>query len=283
MKLFKRKSSDVPNDLARFLADCEVPTFPSLTLRVLEKVRDADTSTDEVADALRWDPGLVLKVLATVNSAAYGTARRIEDVRQAATFMGRSQLEQLVLAFAVRQSLPSAPAPGFDAARFWRAAAQRAALSSVLAGELHPARQADAFTAGLLQDMAIPVLAHARPAEYGPVLSRWHDEPGSDLASLEQDELGWNHAQVGGHLGRAWELPEGLADAIRGHHEDGKSDRELLPAVRLVALLRETEREHGVDALVETARSDYGLGADWLGDAVVAAEEQASELASLIA
>ena len=106
----------------------------------------------------------------------------------------------------------------------------------------------------------------------------WHASPNADLHGLEKAALGWSHDEIGGHLSTDWELPENLTTIIQGHHDDSASDLELPPALRLVALHRETEREYGIEAMIETARSMYGLEADWLKSAVAASEEQAIDL-----
>ncbi|MEM7310294.1 MAG: HDOD domain-containing protein [Planctomycetota bacterium] len=272
----------VQKALDKMLRGKPVPAIPQLTLKVLQKVRDPACETEEIAATLEWDPVLVVRVLKTVNTAAYGPATAIENVRHAVSYMGRAQLEQVVLAVAVSDALPSGPARGFDSLRFWSAASKRAALSRILADELHPARSAEAFTGGLLQDLAIPILAHSRPDDYGPILERWHAEGHTSLPAIEREVVGWTHADVGGLLARNWELPEGLSSQIFRHHRDEAGANELLPSLALVSVLRETEEEHGVDALVAVARSDFGLAADWTKAALAEADAQAHELAQLL-
>ncbi len=282
MKLFGRKSKDPLAELRKVLGDAEVPSFPRATLQLMQELRDPETSNEEIAESLQRDPGLVVRVLRTVNSAAYGPARPIDDVSHAASYLGRSQLEQIVLALAVKDVLPAEPAPGYDAQRYWLAASFRAVLSRRIAERLHPAKQDLAFTTGILQDMAVPLLATARPTDYGPVLQQWHEDAGERLEELEQQAFGWNHAQVGGCLGQSWELPETLVEGIDRHHGDETTDAQLLPSIRLVAVLRETEAQHGIDALVEEARSGYGLEPDWMRGTIEACDEQAGELAALL-
>ena len=277
MRFFKRKSRP-KHRLAEVLRGQELPVFPQSTARLLRMLRDPDTDAAELSEALSWDAGLVVRILKTVNSAAFGMARKIEDVQHALTLMGRTQVEQLVLGLAVRQGLPAAPARGFKADRFWQACFFRAALSRAIAGRLHPADQALSFTCGLLQDMAVPVLAHARPDDYGPVLEAWHGEKHSELHELEYSALGWTHAEVGAMLGEDWELPENLVRPIRDHHAGASSDWEVLPAVRLVSIHRETEVEFGLEALVEEGRSSYGLDPSWLQEQAATCDEQAREL-----
>ena len=282
MDLFKRKTSKAERELRKLLGNTEFPHVPQVAMRILQKLRDPESDFDEVAECLRWDPALVVKVLSTVNSAAYGTSVRIEDVRHAVSFLGRAHLEQLVIALAVKDCLPAGEAPGFCQERFWQAAAMRAALGRCIALELHPARSSEAFTAGLLQDMAVPVLAHAMPERYGPILEAWHDEGGVRLSDLEQEAFGWTHADVGAQLGATWELPDSLVQAIGHHHCDSSTDWDVSPAIRLVALLRETRAEHGIEAMVEEARDSYGLTPDWTRHAVEECETHARELAAML-
>jgi len=277
MKLFGKNKSKLRLD--ELLRGHEPPTFPQGVMSLLKLLRDPDSEISAVAEALNWDPGMVVRVLKTVNSAAFGAVSKIDSVQHAVSMMGRSQLEQLVLAIAVKGVMPNTPAPGFEAERYWQASFFRASLARAIAERLHPADQARSFTGGLLQDMAIPLLAHARPDDYGKVLEEWHGSPRTNLHSIEKKALGWSHDEVGGHLGVDWDLPDNLTTVIQGHHDDGATDAELPPALRLVAMHRETEREFGIEAMVETAKSMYGLEADWLQATIAASDDQARDLA----
>ncbi len=278
MKLFRRKR-DPLRELDKILRGAAIPHFPQATMRILGRIRDPDSSMEEVSEALRWEPGLVVRLLATVNSAAFGPAQVIQDVGHAASYLGRAQIEQIVLGMAVRDVLPHGAAPGFVAKRYWLTAARRATLARLLADQLHPTQAAESFTIGLLQDMAVPVLAHARPDDYGPVLCAWHAHAEPSLEELERSTFGWSHAEVGGMLAHAWKLPAALTDSIAGHHSDDLSDRERLPAVRLVSVLRETEHQYGIDALLDVAHSEYGLAPEQVARSLKSANEIANELA----
>ena len=226
---------------------------------------------------MNWDPGLVIRVFRTVNSAAFGLRQPVDSIEHAVTLLGRSHLEQLVISIAVKDSLPKPTTPAFDSDRFWRTAFFRASLARSISQRLNPSQQAISFTAGLLQDMAVPLLAHSRP-DYGRVLQEWHASPSTSLHEVEREALGWSHCQAGGLLAIEWELPESVAQAIHLHHDDHAADDQILPALRLVSLHRETETEHGIEALIETARSRYGLEPDWMQRSVEECEVLAAEL-----
>lgn len=272
-----RKSKESRARLDTIMAGAEPPTFRAGLMRALEVLRDPDSENPAIAAALNWEPGLVVRLLRTANSAAYGLRNPVDSVQHAVAVLGRARLEQLVLAVAVKDTLPMPEVPGFEASRYWTCAFFRAALARAIAERVHPASQEVSFTAGLLQDMAIPILARARP-EYGPVLEAWHGAPDSALHELEQREFGWSHDEAGGLLAAEWELPERISKAIQLHHDDTVGDDELLPALRLVAVHRETEAELGIEALLEDGRSLYGLAPDWLAAAVETSMEQARQL-----
>ena len=157
--MFKLSRADPKKALKGVMGDYVLPSFPSLTMQVLERIREEDSSVSSVVEALALDPGLSVRVLAMANSAALTSRQRVDDVTHAVAMLGMASLESLVLAVAVKGALPSPPCPGFEPKRFWLAAARRATTCQALARLLHPATSSVCFTAALLQDMAVPLLA----------------------------------------------------------------------------------------------------------------------------
>jgi len=276
MRLFRRKKPAAR--LEEILRGHELPVLSQGTMSLLKLLRDPQSDLAEIAEALSWDAGLVVRVMKLVNSAAYGSVRTIEGVAHAVQMLGRTQLEQIVLGVVVKEGLPSTKARGFESGRFWRGAFFRAALARSLSDKLHPADKARSFTGALLQDMAVPLLAHAREEDYGSVLEAYHETPSAKLHQLERESLGFSHDEIGAHLAGEWELPESLRRVIELHHDDSAADRDLPPALRLVALYRESSPEYGIDVLVEEAGSMYGIEADWLRDVMATSQDKANEL-----
>ncbi|HPF15672.1 MAG: HDOD domain-containing protein [Planctomycetes bacterium] len=273
--------SKAQKELAKILRGQQIPSFPGIVHKVLELLRDPDVDFDEIVSQLQWDPHLTVQLLKTVNSAAYGLAHPISDVKHAVGFLGRASLEQIVLGLAVRNLLPHGDAPGFDAARYWRTASYRAALARGIAHDLHPAKEAECFTAALLQDLAIPVLVHALPGPYGAVLGRWHGSPEGTLQEMERKALGWSHDEVGGLICEHWDLPEDLARGIATHHTDAE-DR-LLPALKLVAIIPETEATWTDARLVRTGLAEYGIAEEAMLAHIQTAKSQAHKLSRSLA
>ena len=213
-----RRDQNSKPSLEDVLGDAPIPTFPAIVLEVLAQLRDPDVPVRAIAEHLMTEPNLTLRVLRMANSAAFGAQQTIDDVGHAVVFLGRRPVESLVLSVAIRDVLPRAAAPGFESTRFWRTAARRAAAAQALADALHPRTATMSFTAALLQDMAVPILAHRRIEDYGRVLRHWHNT-GGDLSRIEEDEFGWTHADIAQWLCTEWEIPESLATAIGAHHD----------------------------------------------------------------
>ncbi|MEM7276434.1 MAG: HDOD domain-containing protein, partial [Actinomycetota bacterium] len=199
------------------------------------------------------------------------------SVDQAVAVAGFGAVESMVLSVGVTTALPSAPVDGFDNRRFWWAASRRATVARAFALELHPVTASLSFTAGLLQDMAVPMLAAARP-DYGAVLTEWH-AGGGDLHELERSKFGWSHDLVADWLCAAWELPEALSAAISAHHD--QDDDAIPAAVRLVAPFREVEHLQALDLVVARASEGYGMDPDRVVALILEAEAEAGQVAAM--
>ena len=165
--------------------------------------------------------------------------------------------------------------------QFWISAARRASLARVLANHLHPATQVESFSAGLLQDMALPVLITIKPKEYRVIMRRWKIEKGSWLNALEREILGYDHSTIGALMAEEWGLPEYLIIAISGHHDlDGESQVE--PAIKLVSYIRGSDEEDATDIIVNLCIEEFGMEQDTTMEMINKAFEDAKELAKML-
>ena len=141
---------------------------------------------------------------------------------------------------------------------FWAAAARRACLARLLAQHMHAATHAESFTAGLFQDMGIPVIAKAKGSLYCEMFDQWQAQEDSDLAEMEKERFGYDHPTVGALIAVQWGLPEYIVDAVAGHHfSSAESTSE--PAVRLVSLLKYNDGDDVPQRLTEKAQQDYDI------------------------
>lgn len=275
VRLGWRRGKDQADEL---VSGWELPHFPAQAMRVLQLLRDDESSLADVTEALHADPGLTVRVLALVNSAGFGRGQRVRHLAQAIHLMGRSALESLVISVALKDALPGEVRGAFDPARFWRRAAHRAAAARALAGLSCPEDRSRAFTTALLQDMAVPLLAERLGERYDAVLRRYEAGEG-DLHELERDAFGWDHARIGFSMCERWQLPSEMAESIQDHHE---THREPPPPEHLAARLREADGSFDTTRIVEVAAA-LGLDAERVEEAIEAEFAQADATAAALA
>lgn len=264
-------------EFTKILGDYEPPSFPTFITQALDALADPDTDMGSIAAIVQHDPGASARVLRVVNSAGFGLRTAATSVHQAATLLGRNQLEGLLISIGARAAIPSpANRHGFDHDRFWATATKRATLASLLAARIDPTRQSENFTAALLQDMGIPVLV-VRDPRYTDVLAQWHAE-NSDLASLEDEAFGWNHGDVAAWLGARWDFPEHYLQLLTDHHADERTPN-LLPA-QLVAPIREAD-DSGDEAVIASAEA-AGVNADEVRGMMAEADERVASMGNAL-
>ena len=277
LKFFARKDADPQAQLKEVFDGSALPTFPAIYLEALQQVRDRTSSAAALADVLALDPWLTMRLLGTVNSAAFGLRSPVTSMHHAVSMLGRGQIESLI-SLATHSVLPADSRDGFEPNRFWRAAARRAATARALANRVNPAECSECFTAGLLSDMAVPVLSDRKGPAYARILERWHEAEG-ELHEMEQAAFGWDHAQVASLMCRDWGFPDVIAEAIASHHGSHDGDIHGLPPVSLAALIPEVDGERAIATVAERAHDAIGMHADDVRALVENSFLQAEEIA----
>ena len=274
---FKRKKKDPKNELKTLLGDYELQSFPTAVMNVLGMLRDPHSEVKDIADQIQMDPGMNIKILRLVNSAAFGLVTKVSNIHHAVTILGRSRLESMLLTYAVSTTIP----PKLDCmevSRFWLASARRACLAKHIALHLHAATQAESFTSALLQDMAIPLLSEGKSQLYKDLLKKWHADQEADIDFMERELFGYDHPSIGALVAEGWGLPEYLIHAIAGHH-DLSQQSSAEPAVRLVSLIRYFDEDDGTDRLLKTAEKDFGISMNMMKEMISKAFAEAEQFA----
>lgn len=237
-----------------------VYALPQVHGRLNFKLKDPQTSNQEIADLIEKDPAICLVVLKLVNSALYGFAGRVSSIQQAVTLIGRNELAVLLLSSGAVKLFQKLPIDENKLYRHW----QHSLLCALVAKNLSlfsplSSQSASLFAAGLLHDIGKPVIWHQFPEQ-----STSFDETQGPYALLEQEnsQLGFNHAQVGHELMKAWGLPAPLLTTTLWHHTPDKADqyRDWCVIIHLANRLAHLDSlECAVDALI--SESDANIQA----------------------
>ena len=203
-------------DLNEVLDQAQLTALPQSAIHLLELSQDPTNGPAEFAVPIESDLGLAGQVLRFVNSSYFGFSREISSVRLAITLVGIRTIKNFALWSAVFSLMPNPQCGPLDLKSLWQDSLRRALLARALARLLGLKEADEAFSAALLQDMAIPMLAKRAPESYA-VLLQGRENGNVRLSDLEKRYFGWTHAEAGALMARNWNLPEGFAVLIQNH------------------------------------------------------------------
>ncbi len=203
-------------DLQKVLQGAQLPALPQSAIRLMELARDPDNGPVEFAAPIEADPGLTGQVLKFVNSAYFGFSREISNVKMAITLVGIRTIKNFALWSAVFSLMPNPKCGPFDLKRLWQDSLRRALFARASSKLLGQKDCEEAFSAALLQDMAVPLLAKEMPADYLELLEN-RQKDGLRLSDAEMQRFGWNHAAAAGAMARSWKMPEDFANLLERH------------------------------------------------------------------
>ncbi len=216
------------------LKNCKtLPTLPGVAIQILELCQQEDLNLSRMADLIGKDPALSAKVLQIVNSPYYALSRQVATLDHAVSLLGIHAVRTVALSFSIMRGLLRDEASGSGLSCFWR----RALISGVAARCLGQSNQEVLFLAAMLQDIGMLALRAVLPGQYEKLLAGSENDH-LRLEELEKEELGVDHAEVGGWLVQHWHLPEIFEFSLRGSHDPDPDQvpSELLPIVQIVAL-----------------------------------------------
>jgi HD-like signal output (HDOD) protein len=231
----------IDTDLGKILAGAQLSAMPQSAIRLVELSQDPSKGPAEFAAPIESDPGLTGQILRFVNSSYFGFAREISSVKQAITLVGVRTIKNFALWSAVFSVTANPKCGPFDLKLLWQDSLRRALFARAAVKLLGVREAEETFSAALLQDMAVPLLAKQLPHVYERLLAA-REQGRLRLSDLEREAFGWTHAQAGALMARQWSLPEYFSMLIENHlavdttDRSGRSDPRVI-AVAMSALL----------------------------------------------
>lgn len=187
-----------------------LPSAPEVAARLIATFGQEDVDIVAVARDIDRDPVMAAKVLQRANSAFFRLLRPVATSRDALMVLGLNKVRALVINTALNDCFHAVGTLNLD--RYWRHSLVAATLARYIA---YPLRMDEnlAFTAGLLHGIGELVL-HAGLPEAMIQVDRELDLLDLRRAALEQQVLGFCHAEAGAELARRWHFPQRLVDAL---------------------------------------------------------------------
>lgn len=234
----------------------ELPMLPASVGEVIAACEDPDVTVGQLSQRILHDQELTASILKLANSALYGLSRRVATVTEAVVLLGFATIKSLAISSHTYRLLNrSLPGYGLRRGEIWRHSIAVAMTARRLAVEIHLAPVEEAFVAGLLHDVGKTVLSTYMEIAFDDVMQLVREER-IPFTEAEQRLLGFDHAELGARVARAWNFPPELVEAIRCHHRPNAA--QLKP--------RLTHTIHLADAVCMML--GIGVGADGLSYAI---------------
>ena len=248
----------------------QLHSMPGVASRLLSLTRDIDYDIRDVVNCLQHDPALVAKVLRTVNSVHFSTLCKVSSLQHAVTLLGHRSLRLVAMTFGLIEGLTRGAAARVTR-DFWRRALTMATVARRLSVGSTTVDPGEAYSAGLLSDIGVLVLAQAEPTEYAELYRRFRH--GQELVDAERQRYGCGHPAVGAALLERWCAPAELVAAVELHHARPTERMSLETVVQtsdlvadvvwaagsphVLAAQRQLERTHGtnIDQFIDLCRA----------------------------
>lgn len=205
-----------------------LPASPNTWVQLTEALRRPDIALTEIAPLVERDAALAGRVLQVANSAFFALPRRVTSIGEAVRYLGTGLIRDLALVTGAFSSFP------FDGRRAGFTPETLQAHSWLVARVARrvaaPPVAQEAFTAGLLHDVGLLVLAAQAP-DLAEAVVRTATERRLARTDAEREILGVTHAEVGAYLLGLWGLPLDLVTAVSRHHDE-PAPPDGLPSLR---------------------------------------------------
>jgi HD-like signal output (HDOD) protein len=206
----------------RAMGASSLPSVPRVCAELTELLASGSAGASDAAMIIEQDIAMAAKVLQLANSAYFGRRSPVSRVSDAVAYLGLDALRALALhAAAFDEFRIDPPIPGFDIDELHRHCTRVARLAAAFAAETGAGK--DAFTAGLLHDVGLLVMASQDRQALANTLAVARGQ-GRSLHEVEYEQYGVTHAEVGAHLLALWGLPHTVTEGVAGHSDPGWLD-----------------------------------------------------------
>jgi HD-like signal output (HDOD) protein len=236
-----------------------ISTAPAILMPLLEMLRlpSEKIRIESVVELISYDGSIAGQCLRLANSPLFGR-RQTETVRAAVMALGLERVRSLLLGLYLNRAIPQDKWV-IEQDAFWRHSLGCALVAQRMAQKIEYPEPEKAYLAGLLHDLGLLVNSVVCNQEFRECL-RAAAARRLPLHVIEEQVLGFTHADTGQILCEHWGLSQELGEVAGYHH-----NAELLPEAGTLACI-----VHLSDLLCRVRYLGYGyeeaIGVELSGD-----------------
>jgi len=213
-------------DPQRIWTSSQLPTLPTVAVRLLALTRDPEAELAQVAEVIRTDPAISAKLIKAANSSLFGFRYEVKSLERAVNLLGTTVATSLALSFSLTDDALLRGPLRKHYEDYWQESIVQAAAAETLAKKILSQPAEDYFLCGLLQDLGRLAMLKCLGTDYVPALEA-ADAADTPLCVREAAALGFDHVEIGSKLMEHWKLPDAMIRAAAMHHAPLE---ELLPS-----------------------------------------------------
>lgn len=190
----------------------ELPMIQRITHRLIAAMCEREVDYRKLSKAVARDPVLSAKVLRLANSAVFAGPRSTASIDTAVRLIGAEVLNKVIASSIDATDLTGIT--GIDLRVFWHDALVTAVASNKLA-LLVGTDPEQAYLCGLMHTIGHLVLCRCYPDIADAMFSGFKMMRGSDLAAVEKDAFGSDHATAGAFWLESLDFPDEIVEVVR--------------------------------------------------------------------
>ncbi|MCP4075673.1 MAG: HDOD domain-containing protein [Gammaproteobacteria bacterium] len=211
------------NNIDLLVAEVEkLVSLPDVYYRLEALIENPTATVSDFSNVLAGDPDLCARLLSLANSAFYSFPASIETVDKAVHIIGIRQIRELVLATSIIRVFTRMPLGMINMHSFWEHSVAVGVMAKSIGQYCHISQPERFYVAGLLHDIGRLVFYIKMPGLMHELLLQ-REAKEEFLYLLEQENLAYSHAEVGGRLLENWRVPASIHEPVSCHHKPAES------------------------------------------------------------
>ena len=186
-----------------------LPPLPEESVRIISAVNDPDVTVEHLVELLSLSPVLVARLIGLANSAFFGRAGKVQDLKTAIIqVLGLNLVKSLALSILLNAELKTSACKNFDAEFFWNHALTTALIAQKFSRFIDDKQMQPniVYTSGLLLNIGLLAAIYVFPENLNEVFSKSDRLEGSVVNQM-CTVIGKNQYDIGAILLERWKLP----------------------------------------------------------------------------
>lgn len=196
-----------------------LPSLQAIIWQLQQLTGQPQARIQEIAEVIRNDQSLTVRLLRLANSAYYSPAEPILNINEAVLYLGMGQVRNSILTVRFIEKTCEVPEKLMVWKDFWLHEIAVGVVMQLLSGYMEEQRlqEESYYVVGLFHDIGKLVLAYLSVDFFTQVLEETASRH-CGTSAVEIEVLGLNHASLGAWYLQQQGLPPALYEAIRLHH-----------------------------------------------------------------